>query len=279
MARRRTSAESLLPEFGFTELESRLYTQLLRLGPVTGYRLAQQVGKAPANTYQALAALERKGAVIATESEPRTYRPIAPEELFRALKHKFDTAAHAAVDALNAVHAPIQEDRLYRITTLEQVVLRAHTLIESAEQIILFDLFAQPLTMLRDALTAAHDRGVVVAGLVYESPRPAPYLQVPVSAKDFVTKHWPGLQLSLIADAREVLLALLDEPSEAVLQGFWSDSAYLACVHHSGLAAEIRLAAADREQHDPLAHLSLLAARPAGLKRLVTPNTTRTKEL
>jgi predicted transcriptional regulator len=279
MAQRRTSAESLLPEFGFTEFESRLYAQLLRLGPVTGYRLAQHVGKAPANTYQALAALERKGAVIATESEPRTYRPTAPEELFRALKEKFDAAAHAAVDALNAVHAPVKEDRLYRITTLEQVLLRARALIESAEQIILFDLFPEPLTMVHDALVAAHERGVAVAGLVYESPRLAPYLQVPIGAKDFVTAHWPGLQMSLIADAREVLLALLDEPGEAVLQGLWSDSAYLACLHHSGLAAEIRLTALAGEQRDPLAHLSLLAIRPAGLKRLVTPNTTRTKEL
>ncbi|MGH8318976.1 MAG: TrmB family transcriptional regulator, partial [Steroidobacteraceae bacterium] len=76
-------------------------------------------------------------------------------------------------------------------------------------------------------------------------------------------------QMSVIADAREVLLVLIAHDSEELLQGLWSDSAYLACVHHSGLSAEIRLSAQTQRGRDRLEHLSLLTVRPQGLKRLI----------
>jgi len=40
------SLDALLAPFGFTDLESRLYCELLKHAPATGYRLAQLVGKA-----------------------------------------------------------------------------------------------------------------------------------------------------------------------------------------------------------------------------------------
>jgi sugar-specific transcriptional regulator TrmB len=269
---KKTSLESLLAGFGFTDLEARLYVELIRSASATGYRLAQLVGKAPANTYQALAGLARKGAVVATETEPTTYRAVAPQELFTGLRQRFDTAAEQAVTALNAMHAPVEEDRLYRIRAVSQALSRARTLIGNAQEIILFDLFPQPLTMVHEALIEASERGVTVAGLVYGKPTGTLYTQVRAASADFVAERWPGRQMSLIADAREVLLVLIEHGGEGLLQGIWSDSVYLACLHHSGLSSEIRLAALPGRARDPLQHLSLLTARPQGLKRLVKRN-------
>ena len=56
------TAEMALTSFGFTDSESRLYCELLRNGPSSGYRIAQIVGKAPANAYQSLRSLAQKGA-------------------------------------------------------------------------------------------------------------------------------------------------------------------------------------------------------------------------
>ena len=265
---RRKKAGALLTAFGFTDLESHLYVQLLHHAPATGYRLAQLVGKAPANAYQALAGLMRKGAVVSEETEPRVYRPVAPAELFAGLRRTFDTESQQAVTALSAMHSPVEEDRLYRLKTVPQALLRARTLIENAQRILLFDLFPEPLATLHDALVAARRRGVTVAGLVYRKPAGAPYTQVLAASASFVAEHWPGQQLSVVADAHEVLLALI-APDGALLQGLWSDSAYLACLHHSGMSAEIRLAARAGSGRDPLEHLSLLTSRPDGLQRLV----------
>jgi HTH-type transcriptional regulator, sugar sensing transcriptional regulator len=115
---------------------------------------------------------------------------------------------------------------------------------------------------------------VTVAGIVYRKPTDAPYTQVVTVSADFAAKRWPGLQMSLIADAREVLLVLIARGGEELLQGLWSDSTYLACLHHSGLSAEIRLSAHSDRGRDPLERLSLLTARPQGLKRLIKRNST-----
>lgn len=263
--------DTLLTPFGFTELESRLYHELMRQGSATGYRLAQSVGKAPANTYQALAGLVRKGAVISDEAEPTTYRPIPPADLFAVLRKSFDGQARDAEAALAALHQPAREDRLYQLKTVPQAIARAHALIEGAKEILLVDLFPEPLAMLRASLDAASRRGVTIGGLVYRPETGLPFPVAVAPRADFVAERWPGQQMTLIADAREVLLALIDPAGDALLQGLWSDSAYLACLHHSGLAAEIQLTAMNG-QEPPLAHLSLLSAAPAGLRRLVKPN-------
>jgi hypothetical protein len=50
----------------------------------------------------------------------------------------------------------------------------------------------------------------------------------------------------------------------------WSDSPYLACLKHSGLAAEIRMSAPAAERED-LDRISLLRSFPPGLRSLMGP--------
>lgn len=259
----------LLP-FGFTELESRLYCALLGQSPATGYKLARAVGKAAANTYQALAHLVQKGAVIGDESEPRSFRPVPPAELFSRLRHAFDEQSLAAEQRLSALYAPTPEDRLYQFKNLPQALERARTLIADARETLLFDLFPAPLAQLRAELDAAHARGVLVGGTTYEPVDGAGFTHLLSPGADFVAGRWPGHQISLIADGREVLLALVAPDGMSLRHGFWSDSPYLACLHHSGLAAEMRVSAMlAAGAPDPLQRFSLLRALPAGLRSLV----------
>jgi len=64
-------------------------------------------------------------------------------------------------------------------------------------------------------------------------------------------------------------VALLSPDAPRLLHGVWSDSAYLSALQHNALASEIRLSALAPEGEDALADISLLRARPAGLRRLV----------
>jgi len=108
---------------------------------------------------------------------------------------------------------------------------------------LLFDLFPEPLALLRDALEAARRRGVLVGGLTYAPVADAAFTHVVSANAEFIAERWPGEQMTLVADASEVLVVLIAPGSSELLQGLWSDSAYLACLHHSGLAAEMRLSA------------------------------------
>ena len=106
---------SLLTPFGFTELESRLYGELVMHGPATGYRLGKAVGKATANAYQAVNSLVRKGAVVEDDSDPKFYHPVPPAELFAALRGDFAGKASDAEAAFAKIYARTSEQRLYRL--------------------------------------------------------------------------------------------------------------------------------------------------------------------
>jgi sugar-specific transcriptional regulator TrmB len=262
--------EDSLSALGFTELEARLYCELLRRSPATGYRLSKDLGKAAANIYQGLAALMQKGAVMADEGTARAFRPVPPDELLSSLGKGFERRRSEAAAALARIEQPAGDDRVYEIRSVAQILERAEAMIARAGDIILFDLFPAPLAMLRAPLEDAARRGVAVAGLVYEPVAPAPaFTAVSAASAAGFLDRWPGEQLSLICDAQEHLVALIARGGERVLHGIWSGSAYLSALQHNGLASEIRLLAASPAEDDPLARIGLLRAYPAGLRSLV----------
>lgn len=261
-------AEKALAELGFTELEAQLYCELLKSAPATGYRLAQALGKAAANVYQALGVLEQKGAVVAEAGDTKSFRPVPPAEVMAALQLRFGARQSAAKAALERLHAPMQSDKIFQLRDAAQALTRAHRMLQDAREIVLFDLFPGPLQLLTPHLAAAATRGVQVAGIVYAMESPREFLCVPSHGMGRIPEKWPGSQLTLIVDAREFLVALLSEDATQLHHGLWSDSLYLSCLQHSGLACEVRLSALGLRNEDPLAKLSLLPSMPEGLRKL-----------
>ena len=90
-----TAPVAALLDLGFTKTEARVFCELTRLGPSTGYRLAKAVGKATANTYAALETLAQKGAVLIDEGESRAWRAVPAAELIAALEVMPETSGIA----------------------------------------------------------------------------------------------------------------------------------------------------------------------------------------
>lgn len=261
------SPEAALAGLGFTDTEARIYCELVRAGPATGYRLAKAIGKAPANTYQALEALSLKGAVLTEDADAKTWRAAPPAELVSALNAAHARRSAQALDALSRLPATPSDPRLYALRTPEQVYARARAMIAAARQILLFDLSPAPWEALRDDLERAQAAGVTVAGLLYR-PAATPVTTVVSRAADVVLDRWPGQQVTIVADAAEHLNALIAHDGQRLIQGVSSDSPFLACLQHSGLSAELRLGRIAPTE-DPLAEVSLLAQRPAGFLTLI----------
>jgi predicted transcriptional regulator len=261
------SPEQALGALGFTDTEAAVYCELLRAAPSTGYRLAHAIGKAPANVYQALAALSQKGAVLVDDKDARTYRATPPDELLAMMQQGFDGRATEARTALDRLHAPVADDRLYQLSTADQVYGRASAMIDRACEILLFDFFPAPFSRLRPRLEAAAARGVTVAGIVYEAVGDCRFTTAVSPGGPPVVDGWPGLQLGVVADAREHLSALLSRDETQVKHGVWSDSVYLACLEHNGLACEVWVSMASRS---PQPHpFSLFTTNPPGLRALL----------
>jgi predicted transcriptional regulator len=260
------SPEQALGALGFTDTEAAVYCELLRAAPSTGYRLAHAIGKAPANVYQALAALSQKGAVLVEDKDARTYRATPPDELLAMLQQSFEGRATEARSALESLHAPVADDRLYQLSTADQVYGRGAAMIDRASEILLFDLFPAPFARLRPRLEAAAARGVTVAGVLYETVGDCGFTTAVPPGGPMAGERWPGLQLRIVADAREHLSALLSRDEAHVKHGVWSDSVYLACLEHNGLACEIWASLAPQPEPP---RFSLFGAHPLGLRALL----------
>ena len=267
----KASAKDTLIELGFTNLEAQLYCELLKSAPATGYKLAQAVGKAAANVYQALGVLEQKNAVLVDDGATKSYRPVAPDELLGALESGFFKRQKAAKAALERLHAPEPADKIFQLRNVTQAMARAGRMLADARAVVLFDLFPAPLAALRSDLAAAAGRGVQVGGVVYEPNPPQEFLCLPSQGLQRTPDNWPGSQLTLVVDARQFLVALFSHDGSELLHAFWSDSAYLSCIQHSGLGCELRLSALGLRNKDPLAKISLLPMTPPGLKDLIRP--------
>lgn len=253
---------------GFTETEAAAYCVLLE-GPATGYRLAQALGKSPPNVYHALGALREKGAVLVDDGDGRTYRAVAVAELLDSLDHRFEVRREAAREALTAIEAPAADDRLYHLKTIDQVMVRARSMVRGAREILLFELFPAMFEALREELVAAAARGVRVAGLTYAEAEAPGLTAVRSTQPAAIMARWPGQQLSIVPDAREHLLALLSHDGRRVHHAFWSDGAYLSALQHSAIACEMRLSVLSPCDDDALAELSLLKACPIGLRAIL----------
>lgn len=269
-------ASSVMPEhalnqLGFTDLESRAYCELLRHGPASGYRLSQLLGKAPANVYQTLGSLTQKGAVLASDgvNETRTFSPLPPRQLLSILQQSFAQRSQGALEALEQVHKPVADEKVYTLGSVSQVLERTRDMLARASEIILLDFFPEIYDMLLPEIEAARARGVMVAGIAYDERHVMEGMPINRESIDLVGSRWPGLGLILIMDGSEYLIAQLSKDMNDVLNAVWTDSIFLSCIFHSAVAADIRLVALRSDSSDPLRGLSLQGATPPGLRRLL----------
>jgi sugar-specific transcriptional regulator TrmB len=259
--------EHALAAFGFTELESRVYFELLSQSPLTGYRLSQLVGKAPTNIYQALKSMAQKGAVVASETQgdATAYSPVPPIELMTSIGRSFEARRSHALDVLKQVYTRPSGERVFQLRTAAQVFEHARSMLERAQKIVLFDLFPELYSALEPDIDAARRRGVRVIGITYDEGFVGPHTVFNDESAPYLAELWPGLGLILVADGEQELIAQLSRDMTGLLNGIWSDSPFLSCAYHSALAAEIRSIVIRQEACDRLKEISLVASQPLGL--------------
>src|SRR3990172_8089664 len=97
-----TMAPLDLTPFGFTPTESSAYAALLKLGPSTGYQVAQSTRLAKANAYAALEGLVHEGAAARAADRPRRYRATDPTTLLARLAARQGEALERLGAALEA---------------------------------------------------------------------------------------------------------------------------------------------------------------------------------
>ncbi len=224
-----------LTELGFSGAEAAVYVALLQEPKATGYRIARLAGKPVPNTYKALDALHKKGAIIVDETgRGRTYTALPVSEFFEGMKHRLDTMRGHLEEELKGLTTGAVEGGIYQLTTPDQVYGRARTLLREARRVALVDIFPRPLEHLRGDLEAAGKRGVHVWALTYlpgeikgceviAPKKPAAHLEI-----------WKADWMNIIVDSREALYSLLKRDGSGLHRAVWIKDPYLAMQAFSG---------------------------------------------
>lgn len=152
---------------GFTEYEAKVYLELLRDYPATGYQLSKQAGVPRSMVYEALGRLRNRGAVLETVEERATlYRPLPPDVLLDNHAQEQTRLIDSLRDGLHQVYTAHEEDRLWSISGRMSVLSYATQLIREAQHELLLVLADPELDALREVIVRAHERHVRLSVLL-----------------------------------------------------------------------------------------------------------------
>ncbi len=196
-----------LGALGLTEYEAKVYLALLREHPTTGYQLGKLTGIPRSMVYEALGRLETRGAVLKTKEEKATYyRPIDPNTLLD--RHEQET--HRRVELLRSGLVPLytrqDEGKLWNFSGRRDTLAYATEMITAAEHELMLVLTDADVIALREALEAAHQRGVTL-GVMLTGDAPFGLGQVVRHPKRETELHRMQETLIVVADEREFLIA------------------------------------------------------------------------
>ena len=231
---------SELVELGFTQMEAGVYAYLLAHPPATGYAVAKALGKPAPYVYRAVESLLQQGAVLVDDSRTRLCRAVPFEEFLDQLKRRFELQCTQATERLKQIAPPAEDDRVYRLTTVDQVFERCRAMLAGAKEVVYLDLFPEPMARLRPAIADAAGRGVRIALQVYE-PTDLIVAWTTVFPPDRLVKGWPRQWTRLAVDGTEHLTALLTEDGRQVYQAMWTSGPILAYLQARSLGSEILL--------------------------------------
>lgn len=228
-----------LVELGFSPIESRVYIQLLKESPQSGYKVSQALGRPAAQVYRAIESLERSGAVIADEGAQKLSRALPIEDVLRNMERQFESRRKKVLGELKDIKSTPDDHRVYQLKTIDQVYVRAEQMIGRAKKVIVADVFPRPLARLVDTFTRAMKRGVKTAIKEYDTSVLRADVTVKPSDTQKVLDVWPGDHISLVTDCGEFLSALLSKDETKVHNAVWTCNSYLSSLQHNGIICEI----------------------------------------
>lgn len=230
---------SKLNRFGFNRLEAEVYITLLKDSPLTGYRLAQILNKAAANTYKALESLEKKGAVVAEETPTmKQYAAIPIKDYMDQVEFTFVNDRNYLEDSLKNIENSLAGDKIYMLQSLEQVFEKCTKMLDSAECCVIVDAFPDMLQKIIPELEKAAANNVNIVVNAYEPIEVKNcHVIVKSNAKE-VLKLWSGDWMNIAVDGKEYLITAVEKDG-ALQHAIWSNSPYLSFFVFNGFRYEM----------------------------------------
>ncbi len=208
----------LFTRLGISDNEGKVYAALLAANPATAYEAAKEAGVPTSKVYEVLERLASRGMVRELDEAGRKrYVPQPPEDFVEATRLRLGGTLDALKDGLLRVAAPTDEAHVWPLTDEAAVLDKACRLVAGAAEAVLVSAWTTEARVMAPFLQAARARGVKTAlvhfgpgelGMVDE-PGPANTFRHPIEDTLYAEKGGRGL--TVVADGREALMALLED--------------------------------------------------------------------
>jgi sugar-specific transcriptional regulator TrmB len=246
----------LIEEIGFSKIEARVYYILLKKSPLTGYKIANEIGKSNSNTYLALDNLVKKGAIYLLEgNKSKEYIAIPIEQLLEIRINEVNKQKDIVAEAFKDFKFESGGDQIYRFKNKEQLKLKAQEMIENAKHAILVDSETAQLDMIKQKIEAAAAKGVnVVVETTGKEQIPECYMVESYTMnRETVLLDFSWLVISV--DAEKTLVSYFTKENE-LIEGLWISNPILSDWFYNGMFYEvlnrymINLFGSDRSKED-----------------------------
>ena len=163
----------VLRDLGLTPTEAEVYVATLEAaadGPVSGYRVAQGVGRDPANLAKVMASLVRQGAVRVVQDKPRLYLPMAPDDFSAGIVKRLSERRGQALDLMRAFAPPDPGGAPLLLATFADAIAAATGLAAGASSSVLLYAPVAVVSVLAEPLAMACARPGCRVGLLCPEP-------------------------------------------------------------------------------------------------------------
>lgn len=232
-----------LVDLGFSGLEARVYLYLLGNSPATGYNIAKKLGKPVSNVYSVIKSMEEKGLLLVDESDKRLCRVVPPLEFLRTMELHFQNRKRKAKEYLEGIPLPELDNRVYQLSTPEQVYAKAEMMLSQCKKSLLIDIFPFPMKKLKSRIESLSAKKRTVAIHVYEDVVIPGVLITKHRHFKRIMKTWTGQWLNIAMDSSELLLAYMSYDDSSVIHAVWSPNPTVSWAFHTNAYSDILLSA------------------------------------
>jgi sugar-specific transcriptional regulator TrmB len=228
-----------IEEMGFSKIEARVYFILLKKSPLTGYKIASEIGKSNSNTYLALDNLVKKGAASLLEgNKSKEYIAVPIDQLLEIRISEVEKQKEIISEAFKDIQVAPGEDQIYRFHNKEQLRLKAIDMIDNANHTILVDGDTAQVEMIRDQLELSASNGVKV---IIETPGERQIPNCYMVEAHGINREVLDLDFSwlvICVDAAKTLVSYFSLDND-LIEGLWISNELLSDWFYNGMFYEV----------------------------------------
>ena len=230
----RDKAVQLLRDLGLTRTEAEVYFTALQTcstEPVSSYKLAQVMGRDPANVAKTLSALMRVGAINVVQDKPRLYLPIEPAKFTEQVLTRVQNNSQEAVELLRHFQPPEPAGVTLGLAGTDQVLTKARELLASCQSRVQIFGSKECLRELGGDLEELGERPDCEVRVLSPLDMISDSVDITVfSPVSDLAKLMTGDFLMLVVDDQAWLSATIDGEKNQNSAGWWANHSPIAAV-------------------------------------------------